>query len=412
MTRGISAVNYRVRRRLRLALVATALVTVPSGCGILGGGGGSHSTTAGTASGTAAAIASSRPATATRTPAPAAACRPDAVLSKWSLKRRAAQLVVVPVEEDDVLSVRSLVAGGAGGIILFGSDAPATMPADLAALRRAGGSVPPLVMVDEEGGEIQRMANLAGDMPWPRTMAATLTRAQTRALAEQTGRRMRAAGVTMDLAPVLDLSDGPGPDAAHPDGARSFGLKSSVAAAYGIAFARGLRAAGVIPVYKHFPGLGQATYNTDEGPASVPPFPVLKAAALLPFEAAIRAGATAVMVGNVTVPGLTGAVPATLSKAAITGLLRRQLGFGGLVLTDSLSARAVQDAGYSVPRAAARSVEAGADMVLFDSATAGTTTHDVIASIVSAVTSGRLSVSRLDTAVQHVLAAKKISLCR
>jgi beta-N-acetylhexosaminidase len=404
-----------VLRRLRLALVATALITVPSGCGILGGGGsagGSHGTTAGTASGTAAAVASSRPATSTGAPSAAAACRPDAVLSTWSLKRRAAQLVVVPVEEDAVLSVQSLVAGGAGGIILFGSEAPSTMPADLAALRRAGGSVPPLVMVDEEGGEIQRMANLAGDMPWPRTMAATMTRAQTRALARQVGRRMRAAGVTMDLAPVLDLSDGPGPDNAHPDGPRSFSLKPSVAAAYGIAFARGLRAGGVIPVYKHFPGLGQATYNTDDGPASVPPLAVLKSAALLPFGAAIRAGATAVMVGNVTVPGLTGKVPATLSKAAITGVLRGQLGFGGLVLTDSLSALAVADAGYSVPRAAALSIEAGADMVLFDSATAITTTQDVIASIVSAVTAGRLSVSRLDTAVQHVLAAKKISLCR
>jgi beta-N-acetylhexosaminidase len=357
-------------------------------------------------------VASSREATSTRAPSPAAACRPDAVLSTWSLKRRAAQLVVVPVEEDAVLSVKSLVAEGAGGIILFGSEAPASMPADLAALRRAGGSIPPLVMVDEEGGEIQRMANLAGDMPWPRTMAATLTRAQTRAVAEQAGRRMRAAGVTMDLAPVLDLSDGPGPDSAHPDGPRSFSLKPSVAAAYGIAFARGLRAGGVIGVYKHFPGLGQATYNTDDGPASVPSLPVLKAAALLPFEAAIKAGASAVMVGNVTVPGLTGKVPATLSKAVIAGVLRRQLGFGGLVLTDSLSALAVTDAGYSVPRAAALSIEAGADMVLFDSATAGTTTRDVIASIVSAVTSGRLSVSRLDTAVQHVLAAKKISLCR
>ncbi len=398
--------------RLRLALVATALVTVPSGCGILGGGGGSHAPTAVTASGTAAAIASSRPATAGRTPAPATACRTDAVLSTWSLKRRAAQLVVVPVEEDAVLSVRSLVAGGAGGIILFGSAAPGTMPADLAALRRAGGRVPPLVMVDEEGGEIQRMANLAGDLPWPRTMAATLTTAQTRALAERTGRRMRAAGVTMDLAPVLDLSDGPGPDSAHPDGARSFSIKPSVAAAYGIAFARGLQAGGVIGVYKHFPGLGQATYNTDDGPASVPPLAVLKAAALLPFGAAIKAGATAVMVGNVTVPGLTGKVPATLSKAAITGVLRHQLGFGGLVLTDSLSALAVTDAGYSVPRAAALSIEAGADMVLFDSATALTTTQEVIASIVAAVRSGRLPVARLDTAVQHVLAAKKISLCQ
>lgn len=272
--------------------------------------------------------------------------------------------------------------------------------------------MPPLVMVDEEGGEIQRMANLAGNLPWPRAMAATLTRARTRALAEQVGRRMRAAGVTMDLAPVLDLSDGPGPDAAHPDGPRSFSLSPQVAAAYGIAFARGLQAGGVIPVYKHFPGLGQATYNTDDGPASVPSLPVLKAAALLPFEAAIRAGATAVMVGNVTIPGLTGTVPATLSEVAITGLLRRQLGFGGLVLTDSLSALAVAEAGYSVPRAAARSIEAGADMVLFDSATAETTTQEVIASIVSAVRSGRLPVSRLDTAVEHVLTAKHIRLCR
>ena len=118
------------------------------------------------------------------------------------------------------------------------------------------------------------------------------------------------------------------------------------------------------------------------------------------------------MVGNVTVPGLTGAVPATLSAPAITGLLRGQLGFGGLVLTDSLSALAVADAGYSVPQAAARSIKAGADMVLFDSATAGITTNDIVASIVSAVTSGRLPVSRLDAAVQHVLAAKNISLCQ
>jgi beta-N-acetylhexosaminidase len=401
-----------VLRRLRLAVIAAALVTVPSGCGRLGGDGGAAGTAAASVTGTALPAATAQPKTPARAPSPAAACSVTTMLSKWSLERRAAQLVVVPAEEDAVLSVQPLVAEGAGGIILFGSDAPGTLPAGLAALRRAGGDVPPLVMTDEEGGEVQRMANLAGNMPWPRTMAATLTRAQVTALAEQVGRRMRAAGVTMDLAPVMDLSDGPGPDDAHPDGPRSFSLSPSVAAAYGIAFARGLRAGGVIPVDKHFPGLGQASYNTDFGPASVPALPVLKAAALLPFEAAIRAGATAVMVGNVTVPGLTGALPATLSAPAITGLLRGQLGFRGLVLTDSLSALAVTDAGYSVPRAAARSIEAGTDMVLFDSATATITTDDIIASIVSAVTAGQLPVARLDDAVQHVLTAKNISLCR
>jgi beta-N-acetylhexosaminidase len=242
-------------------------------------------------------------------------------------------------------------------------------------------------------------------------MAATMTVAQVRALAEQVGRRMRADGVTMDLAPVLDLSDSPGPDAAHPDGPRSFSVNASIAAAYGLAFAQGLLEAGVIPVVKHFPGLGQASYNTDFGPASVPPLPVLEAGALRPFQEAIAAGAPAVMVANVTVPGLTGALPATLSAAAVTGLLRHRLGFRGLVLTDSLSALAVQDAGYNVPQAAARAIEAGADMVLFDTADPAATVNAIIASITTAVISHRLAVTRLDDAVQDVLRAKHVSLC-
>ena len=335
------------------------------------------------------------------------------MLSTWSLERRAAQLVVAPAEEDDVLAVQPQVAAGVGGIILFGSDAPPTLPADLATLRKAAaGGVPPLVMTDEEGGEVQRMANLVGNLPWPRTMAATMTVDQVRALAEQLGRGMQAAGVTMDLAPVLDLSDSPGPDAAYPDGPRSFGIQAPVATAYGLAFAQGLLEAGVIPVVKHFPGLGQASYNTDFGPASVPPLSVLEGGSLRPFEAAIRAGAPAVMVGNVTIPGLTGTLPASLSAAAVTGLLRGRLGFGGLVLTDSLSALAVQDAGYAVPQAAALAIEAGADMVLFDITDPAVTVNAIIASITTAVISHRMAVTRLDDAVQDVLRVKHVSLCR
>jgi beta-N-acetylhexosaminidase len=132
---------------------------------------------------------------------------------------------------------------------------------------------------------------------------------------------------------------------------------------------------------------------------------------LQPFETAITAGVPAVMVGNVSVPGLTGRLPASLSPAAITGLLRDQLGFHGLVLTDSLSALAVRDAGYRVPRAAARAIAAGADMVMFNSPDPGTTAHAIITSITAAVRSHRLPVSRLDDAVQHVLAAKHVSIC-
>jgi beta-N-acetylhexosaminidase len=406
-----------VLRRLGLALIVTSLVAASSSCA------GHHDAGPGQSLGAAPAASprqsaprqsaprQSAPRQSAPGPSASAGCSAAAVLGTWSLERRAAQLVVVPAEEDDVLAIQPLVADGVGGIILFGADAPPALPADLATLRAAASGLPPLIMTDEEGGEVQRMANLVGSLPWPRTMAATMTVADVRALAEQVGRRMRAAGVTMDLAPVLDLSDGPGPDAADADGPRSFSVNASIATAYGLAFAQGLQEGGVIPVVKHFPGLGQASYNTDFGPAFDPPLPVLKAGSLRPFEAAVAAGLPAVMVANVSIPGLTGSLPATLSSSAITGLLRHQLGFRGLVLTDSLSALAVQDAGYSVPQAAARAIEAGADMVLFNSPDPDATTNEVIASITSAVTSGQLPTSRLDDAVQHVLSAKNASLC-
>ena len=321
-------------------------------------------------------------------------------------------MVAAPVEESEPFAAKRLVAEGIGGLLLFGSYAPPALPAELARLRQhAQGQLAPLVMTDEEGGEIQRMANLVGNLPWPREMAMTMTTAQVRALAKKVGRRMRAAGVTMDLAPVLDLSDSRGPDDRYPDGPRSFSVSPFVAAAYGVAFARGLLAGGVIPVVKHFPGLGQASYNTDYGPASDPRLSVLQRSSLLPFKAAISARLPAVMVGHASVPGLTGRLPASLSSAAVTGLLRNKLGFHGLVLTDSLSAAAIADAGYSVEQAAPLAIAAGDDMVLFDATNPTTTANAVITSISAAVARDRLPRSRLDEAVAHVLTAKGIDLC-
>lgn len=392
--------------RLRVAVIVLSLA-VAAGCSVQDApapGASRHSAPATAAPASASSAAASPSARAT--------CNPAAVLGTWSVARRAAQLVVAPAQEGDVLAARPMVEAGIGGLLLFGSAAPADLPAQLAALRRhAQGGLPPLVMTDEEGGEIQRMANVAGNLPWPRTMAATMTPGQVRSLAEQVARRMRAAGITMDLAPVLDLSDSPGPDATYPDGPRSFSVQPTVATAYGLAFAEGLQDGGVIPVVKHFPGLGQASANTDFGPAKDPPLRVLAAGALLPFRAAVKHGLPAVMVGEASIPGLTHGLPATLSGHAITGVLRRQLGFHGLVLTDSLSAAAIQDAGYDIPRAAVRAIEAGADMVTFDSSNPPATTDEVITSLVSAVRSGQLLATRLDSAVQHVLQVKGQPVC-
>ncbi len=249
-----------------------------------------------------------------------------------------------------------------------------------------------------------------------------MTAGQIEQLATTVGGQMRALGVNVDLAPVLDVDGGNGPNASDPDGLRSFSSIPSVAARDGVAFWRGLQAGGVIPVVKHFPGLGGASGNTDYGLADTLPIGQLQSGGLAPFRAAIAAGAPAVMVANARVPGLSG-LPASLSTEVIGGLLRQQLGFSGLVVTDSLSAGAIAQAGYSVPQAAATAVAAGADMILFGStltpAQTAMLTPDgvratvsaVVAAIVRATQTGALSPARLTDAVEQVVAADHADLC-
>ncbi len=340
------------------------------------------------------------------------ACTTAGALAGWTVTRLAEQTVVIPVSETNVAAITGEIADGAGGVILFGSSAPADLGSSLRQLAaRAPGGIAPLVMTDEEGGDVQRMANLVGVLPSARQMAATMTADQIQQLALRTGQRMKANGVTMDLAPVLDLDDRAGPSDANPDGTRSFSRTAAVARADGIAFARGLESAGVVPVVKHFPGLGYATGNTDVRKASTLPWSTLRQDGLLPFAAAVRAGVPAVMIANALVPGLT-TRPASVSPEVIRTVLREQLGFSGLVLTDSLSGTAIQAAGYTVPSATVAALAAGADMILFTSTTVATLTRQIVQAVVSAVSSGTLTRSRLTEAVTHILTTKQVDLCR
>lgn len=346
-------------------------------------------------------------APAATVPAPDQACPPALGIAGWDLRRRAAEVVMVPAQETDVAAVATEVREGVGGILLFGSSAPIDLGAQLAALDAQAPGPPPIVATDEEGGGVQRMANLVGYLPWPRQMAAQWSPEQVQHHAAAVGRALRANGVTMDLAPVVDVDGGPGPDAGHADGLRSFSPDPRVASAYGLAFARGLLDGGVVPVMKHFPGHGHAFPSTDTAPATTPPLAQLRQADLIPFTTGIDAGLPAVMVGGLTVPGLTTG-PADLSPAADTGLLQ-QLGFGGLVMTDSLSQGAVSATGADVPTAAEQAIEAGADLVEYGS---DADTPAVIARLVTAVEAGRLPESRLDSAVARVLAVTHPDSCR
>jgi beta-N-acetylhexosaminidase len=353
-------------------------------------------------------------ATTSASPTPTAiTCTNAGVLATWSLTQLAEQTVVIPVSETDVTAIASEVAAGAGGVILFGSAAPANLAAQLRTLDAlAPHGISPFVMTDEEGGTVQRMANLVGSIPSARQMAATLSPDQIRALATRLAQRMQAARITMDLAPVLDLDAGQGPNNRDPDGTRSFSLNANTTAVDGAAFLAGLTAGGIVPVVKHFPGLGNATANTDVKPASTLPWSTLEHAGLIPFEYAFAKGAPVVMIANASVPGLT-TLPASISPALITGVLRNQLGFHGLVMTDSLSSGALVDIGYSVPKAVVAAIAAGADMVLYTSAAAkvGALTNNTVAALVAAVGAGTLERSRLEDAVAHILAVKRVNLC-
>jgi beta-N-acetylhexosaminidase len=405
----------RPRRAPTALLAAACALAACSGQNPHGGG---PSTTAG----------SSAPTPTRMTPTslvavPAGGCTNLAVIRTWSLRRRAAQLVVVPALNADLRGLSASFAAGAGGVLILGQGVPADLAHQIAAANgSAPAGVPLFVMSDEEGGGVQRMANVVGSMPWPRQMAATMTTDEVMALARQTAVRMRDVGVNVDLAPVLDADGGQGPDNRNPDGKRSFSAEPATAARYGVAFANGLRQGGVVPVVKHFPGLGGATGNTDNGSAATLPLSALRAQGLVPFKAAIGAGVGAVLVSNAQVPELTSG-PASLSSAVIRDLLRGALAFRGLVLTDSLSAGAVKTAGYDIPRGAVAAVSAGADMVLFGStltpadmaalspAAVNSSMLAIVDALVGAVNSGSLEVNRLDAAVIDALVTKGINLC-
>lgn len=337
------------------------------------------------------------------------------VVSTWTPSQLAHETVAVSSAAQSLTIDTAAAAQGFGGLLLFGSTAPTTLPAVLHSLSaRSPHHLTMAVMGDEEGGGIIRLSNLVGSWPWPQIMNETMSSSQIRDVAVKLGRDMMTAGLTMDLAPVADV-DGryEYPSATNPDGLRSFSGSPARDAIDVVAFAGGLAASGVVATVKHFPGLGGSSGNTDSGPATTKPWSVLQTTALVPFRAAIAAGVGAIMVSNAVVPGLT-SLPAGLSSAVMHEL-RVVLGFQGLIVTDSLGAGALSAIGIGQVAGAARAVEAGADEVLAANPTTPAegllVAQQMATAIVNAEQSGRLPLARLQLAAAHVVAALNPTLC-
>ncbi|MGB8196002.1 MAG: glycoside hydrolase family 3 N-terminal domain-containing protein [Acidimicrobiales bacterium] len=337
------------------------------------------------------------------------------IVSTWTTAALANETIAIPVEATNVGALAPAARAGYGGVLLFGTTAPASMPQILATLQRERpGHYAWMVMTDEEGGGVERLTNLVGSFPWAQTMGKNLTATQITAIARRVGTALSAAGVNTDLAPVLDIdARAQYPGAANPDGYRSFSGVASRAAADGTAFMKGLQEAGVLSVVKHFPGLGYATRNTDYGPAATLSWAKLQSTGLVPFREAIASGATAVMMSNARIPGLT-SLPAGISPVAVQAL-RTTLGFKGLIVTDSLSAGAISALHLAEPAASVQALAAGDDLILFGSPTSVAASLALAAkisnAIVAAVTAGTLTKTMLIAAAAQDLAARNQLTC-
>lgn len=344
------------------------------------------------------------PAPDTAAPGPAApACGDgDALLSQLSTRDKLAQLLMVGVTGAD--DARAVAAQQHVGGIMIGSWTDMSMlGATLQDLAASTTPLPLSVSVDEEGGRVSRLAGIIGSQPSARQLAQTQTPDQVYAIAQQRGAAMRGLGITIDFAPVADVSD---QAADTVIGDRSFGADPAVVTEYAGAYARGLRDGGVMPVFKHFPGHGHASGDSHTGGVVTPDLASLEANDLVPYKTLVTTPGAAVMVGHMQVPGLTGSDPSSLSPAAY-GLLRSGSygapGFGGLVFTDDLSGMGAISQNYGVPAAVLKALQAGADVALW------ITTDEVPATLdrlEKAVANGELDMGRVDASVLRVAAAK------
>jgi len=291
--------------------------------------------------------------------------------------------------------------GRLGAIILRGQNISSTssLRATVAELQRAarsGGQPPLLIAIDQEGGSVKRLASAP-----PYESAAQLGAAgdgtQARAAGLATGRSLRAVGVNVDLAPVLDVAA----SSRSFLGTRTFGSDPATVEQTGVAFADGLEAAGVASTAKHFPGLGTAPANTDDSDVTVTTSRAELMRRLAPFEAAIRSGVRLVMVSSARYPALDAArLPAVLSPAIVNDLLRRQLGFHGVVVTDTMGAPSV----VRFPLAPVRAIRAGLDLLLYPQSEKAS--KDAFVVLMRSVRSGALSPTALRTSYDRIARLK------
>ncbi|MEU4542600.1 glycoside hydrolase family 3 protein [Nonomuraea dietziae] len=295
--------------------------------------------------------------------------------------------------------LKKALSDGLGGAVLFARNVSPGTAELVAELRAENPAV--VVAIDEEGGVVTRLeAREGSSFPGNRALGVVDDVALTERVGRQIGRLLAETGITLNYAPSVDVNANP----ANPViGIRSFGPTPELVARHSVAYVKGVQAAGVAACAKHFPGHGDTVADSHlELPTVHASLDQLRARDLPPFEAAIKAGVRSVMSAHLLIPALDPEGPATLSRTILTGLLREELGFDGMVVTDAIEMKAVA-AMYPPGEIAVRALNAGVDAICAGLVTAEGL-YELRDAIVAAVRDGSLREERLAEAAGRVLA--------
>ncbi|SHH56437.1 beta-N-acetylhexosaminidase [Massilia sp. CF038] len=327
------------------------------------------------------------------------------------MRNKIGQLFMVGFDalEPDAHITRLITEQRIGGVILFRRNVHT--PAQVAALCRSLQEInarvsdePLLISLDQEGGMVMRIEQ--GVTPIPAAMAFQQAGSERdcETLNFVSGDEMRQLGINMLLAPVLDVNN----NRLNPViGVRAYGEDADTVVRYGLAAMRGQKSAGVIVTAKHFPGHGDTATDTHYDTASVPHgLERLREVELRPFAAAIEQGVDAIMTAHVSFPAIEPdtSVPATLSKNVLTGLLRGEMGYQGVIISDCLEMAAISE-GIGIPAGAIATLQAGADIVLISHREAQQ--HAAIDAVIAAVGNGTIAPALIDAAAARVRALKQ-----
>ena len=334
-------------------------------------------------------------------------------ISNFSLEQKIGQIMLVGFDGTTLApDLRDTLAQlHIGGVIYYDRNIAspnqvAQLNRELQTLMRANGDAPLFITIDQEGGIVARLKEEKGFTEFPSQMAVAATNDldNARRIAEALSAEMLALGFNMDLTPDLDVNN----NANNPIiGTRAFSSDPQRVAEYGVAYIRAMQAAGMLAVAKHFPGHGDTATDSHVALSSVPHDRArLEAVEFVPFKAAMRAPVAGIMSAHITFPAIdpTPGLAGTLSSKVLTDLLRGEMQYAGLVMTDELTMGAIAASGYPAPRAAVAALQAGADVLLFQTGYAmHRQAHQAIG---EALQRGEVSLARLEQAVERVWRAK------